>query len=70
MPELQQGMNLILYTLSMFSCSQSILSTIYHGMQSGAAKLSERSAAVYDVVGASGSSLLVTLAQTRESVDY
>lgn len=39
-------------------------------MQSGAAKLSEWSAAVYDLVGASGFSLLVTLAQTRESVDY
>jgi len=69
-PELQQGMNLILYILPMFSCSQSILSTIYHRMQSGAAKLSEWSAAVYDLVRASGFSLLVTLAQTRESVDY
>ncbi len=39
-------------------------------MQSGAAKLSEWPTAVYDLVGASGSSLLVTLAQTRESVDY
>ena len=36
--EFQQGMNLILYTLPIFSCSQSILSTIYHAAAAAAAR--------------------------------